>query len=201
MSQQYPGTHQPYQGPAPYQPPPPPKQGLSGWAIAGIVIGGIFALFILIGIVASGGDETSNQADDKPKSTPSSAASIPAQEGADAPAEPKPAAQVPVKVTAKKTDFKPSVLHDGGAYTSVQVTVTNNSKKPIDVNPLYFAITDSGGTKHTAELGVDENQMDTTELAPGENLIGVITGKGTFSPKYVTYTDGLIGDAVRGDVS
>lgn len=28
-----------------------------------------------------------------------------------------------------------------------------------------------------------------------------VTAKGTFDAKYVTYTDGLIGDSVRGDVS
>jgi hypothetical protein len=199
MSQQYPGPHQPYQGgPAPFQ-PPPPKKGMNGWAITGIVLGGIFVFLIVIGL-AVGGD-TSNQGDDKAKSTPSSAATKAAPKEADAHAESKPAAQDPVKVTAKKTQFKPSVLHDGGAYTSVQVTITNNTKNSIDVNPLYFSITDSGGTKHTAELGEDEEQMETTELAPGENMVGVITGKGAFTPKYVTYTDGLIGDAVRGNVS
>ncbi|MCX4529727.1 hypothetical protein OG982_29215 [Streptomyces sp. NBC_01551] len=48
-----------------------------------------------------------------------------------------------------------------------------------------------------AELGAAEDQIDTVELAPGEN----VTGKGTFTPKRVTYTDGLIGKGVRTDVS
>jgi hypothetical protein len=39
------------------------------------------------------------------------------------------------------------------------------------------------------------------DLAPGEKTTGVITGKGAFTPKYVTCTDGLFGDDVRGDVS
>lgn len=56
-------------------------------------------------------------------------------------------------------------------------------------------------SKHTAELGVDEDQLDTVKLAPGKNVTGTITSKGTFKAKYVTYTDGLIGDSVRGDVS
>ncbi|NUK22057.1 DUF4352 domain-containing protein [Streptomyces lunaelactis] len=200
MSHQHPGQQQPYQGgPAPYQPPPPPKKRMSPWAIVGITIGGIFALLIIIGIALGGG--TDDTADDKPKSTPSSAPSKPAEKQADAPAKPKPAVQAPVKVTAKKTAFVPGVLHDGGAYTSVQVTITNNSNKKIDINPLYFSVTDTAGSKHTAELGVDERQMDTVDLAPGENITGVITGKGTFTPKYVTYVDGLIGDSVRGNVS
>ncbi|MFI7357298.1 DUF4352 domain-containing protein [Streptomyces avidinii] len=86
-------------------------------------------------------------------------------------------------------------------YTSVSVTITNNSSKPIDVNPLYFAITDTNGTKHMAELGADEDQIATVELAPGENVSGAITGKGAFTAKTVTYTDGLIGKGVRADVS
>ncbi|WP_241563246.1 hypothetical protein [Streptomyces sp. E1N211] len=69
------------------------------------------------------------------------------------------------------------------------------------MNPLYFTITDTDGTKHTVELGVDEEQIDTVDLAPGENISGTVTGKGTFTPKYVTYTDGLLGDPVRVNVS
>lgn len=104
-------------------------------------------------------------------------------------------------VTAKQVDFKKSILADGDDYTSVQVTITNNSKNDLDINPLYVTITDTNGSKHTAELGVDEDQLDTVTLTPGENVTGTITGKGTFDAKYVTYTDGLIGDSVRGNVS
>ncbi|NWF27330.1 DUF4352 domain-containing protein [Streptomyces sp. PKU-EA00015] len=201
----YPAPQQPHPGPyaggpAPYQTPPPPKKRMSTWAVAGIAFGGVFAFLILVGAIAGSGDDTT-QADGKaaPKS---SAPAEPAQEKKDdTPAESEPAPQSPVKIAAKKTAFAPSILHDGGAYTSVQVTITNNSDKKISVNPLYFSLTDTGGSKHTAELGVDENQMDTTDLAPGENMTGVITGKGGFTPKYVTYTDGLLGDTVRGDVS
>lgn len=105
-----------------------------------------------------------------------------------------------VTVTAQKTAFKASVLAQGDGYTSVSVTVTNNSTKPINVNPLYFTLTDTNGTKHASQLAVDENQIDTVELAPGENITGAVTGKGAFSAKTVTYTDGLIGEAVRAEV-
>ena len=200
MSHQYPGPQQPYQGgPAPYQPPPPPKKGMSAWAIVGITIGGVFALLIVLGIALGGGTE------DKTSDTAASAKSKPAASTpAKKPAEKQKAAeapQSPVKIAAKKTAFAPSVLHDGGAYTSVSVTITNNSDKAIDVNPLYFTITDTNGSKHSAELAIDENQIDTMKLAPGENTTGTITGKGTFTPKYVTYVDGLLGEGVRGNVS
>lgn len=205
MSQQYPGPqqpYQPYQGPAPYQPPPPPKKGMNGWAITGITLGGVFAFLVILGIAVGGGDETSDKPTETSAAVPEKpAAKAPDAKPADKPAAKKPAPEAPVKVTAKKAKFAPSVLHDGGAYTSVKVTITNSSDKKININPLYFAITAADGSKHTAELGVDENQMDTVDLAPGENITGTITGKGSFSAKYVTYTDGLFGEGIRGNVS
>ncbi|WP_225859142.1 DUF4352 domain-containing protein [Streptomyces albicerus] len=110
--------------------------------------------------------------------------------------EEAPAPKTPIKVTAKKTAFTASILADGGNYTSVKVTVTNNSDETIDVNPLYFAITDSKGTKHSQELAADKNQLEAVDLAPGENISGVVTGKGKFTPTHVTYTQ-FLSDPVR----
>ncbi|MER6612007.1 DUF4352 domain-containing protein [Streptomyces xantholiticus] len=221
MSNQYPGPNQPYgrqpyqgqpypgpyqQGPAPYQPPQSPKKGMPAWAIVLIIMGGIFVFLIFLGALV-GGDDSSSDA--KKSSTVSEAPKDapvkkddgkPAARPADKPAE-KPAEPAPVQITAKKTAFKPSILHDGGDFTSVQVTITNNSDEKIDVNPLYFSITATDGSKRNAELGEDENQMDVMDLAPGEKTTGVITGEGKFTAKYVTYTDGMFGDDVRGNVS
>lgn len=209
MNQPYPGPQQPpYQPPHHGQPtypgpygPPPPKKGMSTGAIVAIVLGSIFGglvLLLLLGALVSTSDDDSKAS---PATTPT--AEAPAEQATPAPAKKtkEPAKQAPVKVTAKKTTFAPSILHDGGAHTSVAVTVTNNSDEKIDINPLYFTITDTDGSKHTAELGMDKNQMDTVDLAPGENITGVITGKGDFTPKYVTYTDGIFGDGIRGNVS
>ncbi|MGV9662820.1 DUF4352 domain-containing protein [Nocardia niigatensis] len=118
------------------------------------------------------------------------------------PSKPAPAssANSVVQLTAAPTAFTPSVLNDGGAYTSVLVTVTNNrTDKAISVNPLYFAITDTGGSKHTAELGVEENQIATVELQPGEKVTGAVAAKGTFTPKTVVFDN--MTDKVRADVS
>lgn len=180
----YPAPQQPHPGPyaggpGPYQ-TPPPKKRMSAWAVAGIAFGGVFAFLVLLGAIAGGGDTT--RADDKPASKSSAAAEPAREEKGDASAESEPAPQSPVKIAAKKTAFAPSILHDGGAYTSVQVTITNNGDKKISVNPLYFSVTDTSGSKHTAELGVDENQMDTTDLAPGENMTGVITARAASRP-------------------
>ncbi|WP_254705624.1 DUF4352 domain-containing protein [Streptomyces vilmorinianum] len=191
---------QPYPG-GPYGPPPPRKK-MSTAGIVGITIGVVFAFLVILGIALGDPEATDDKAGAKTKPTaeapakPSRAA--PAKKS-EAPAEP--AEEAPVKVTAKNAKFVPSILHDGGDFTSVTVTVTNNGDEEISVNPLYFTITDTTGSKHQAELGEDKNQIDTMKLAPGEKTTGVITGKGKFTPKYVTYTDGLFGEGVRGNVS
>ncbi|CAM5291820.1 DUF4352 domain-containing protein [Streptomyces fumanus] len=198
MNQQYP--QQPPQ-------PQPPKKNSTG-KIVGLGCLGVVALFVLIGIVgavAGGGD---GDGTDGKNDTAASAGAAPGgkekqKEEEEGEAKPKTEApdEGPVKITAKTTPFAKTVLADGTGYTSVRVTITNSGDDTIDVNPLYFTITDTGGTKHTAELGVDENQIDTVHLAPGENTTGSVTGKGTFTPEYVTYTDGLLGDPLRVDVS
>jgi hypothetical protein len=197
MSYQQPQPGQPQQPGWGQQPPPAPKKKtgkIIGFGCLGIV--GLFVLIAIIAAVASGGDDGNESSTTKPAAT----------QGDTKKDEPKkeekeePAKKAPVTVTGKQVDFKKSVLAQGDNYTSVQVTITNNSKNDIDINPLYVTITDTDGSKHTAELGVDEDQLDTVTLAPGENVTGTITGKGKFDAKYVTYTDGLLGDSIRGDV-
>ncbi|WP_103533846.1 DUF4352 domain-containing protein [Streptomyces sp. SM11] len=193
MSYQQPQPGQPQQPGWGQQPPQPPKKGKTG-KIIGFGCLGIVGLFVLIAAVASGGD-------DSPESSTAPPAATQGDTKKDEPKGGEPAKKAPVTVTAKQVDFRKSVLAQGDDYTSVQVTITNNSKNDIDTNPLYVTITDTDGSKHTAELGVDEDQLDTVTLAPGENVTGTITGKGIFDAKYVTYTDGLLGDSVRGDVT
>ncbi|MEW2623699.1 DUF4352 domain-containing protein [Streptomyces sp. NPDC048106] len=144
--------------------------------------------------VAGGGGKSDDKADAGKSAAPSAASS---PEPGKSKSAGKPA---PVEITAKKTSFTKSVLADGDAYTSVSVTIRNNSGKKVSVNPLYFTVTDTKGTKHTDELGVDDKQIDTVDLAPGENISGTVTGKGTFTPKYVTFSEDLFGDPVRVDV-
>ncbi|MFF8290438.1 DUF4352 domain-containing protein [Streptomyces sp. NPDC016309] len=189
MNQPYPPPQQPGWG-APYPPPQPPKRSLSAGAIVAITLGSVVAVLVVLGLLVGDTDTDTGRRDPV-------AVRPPAPDGK---ASTRPAA-APVTVTAKKTTFTPSVLHRGGAYTSVLVTVTNRGQKTIGINPLYFTITDTGGGKHESELGVEEQQIGTVDLAPGEKVTGAVTGAGAFTPAYVTYTDGLIGDGVRGDVS
>ncbi|MET9516723.1 DUF4352 domain-containing protein [Streptomyces sp. NPDC002994] len=206
----------PMQPPGWGQPPMPPRKNnagkIVGFSCLGIV--GAFVLLAILGsLVSSGGDTTAKSggktavASEKPTKAAEKAEKAEKEEAAEKPKKadpkpkPEPAAAGPVKVSAKKATFTPGVLHDGGKYTSVSITIANNGDKPINVNPLYFSITDTNGTKHTAELAKDERQIDTVDLAPGENITGVVTGEGEFTAKYVTYTDGLFGDPVRGNVS
>ncbi len=200
---------QPYQNP-PQQPPPgwgappPPPRPDNSRKIALIIIGSVLALgfitFLGVVISASSKSDKTVVVEDQPADDPK-AEEKPAEQPKEEKAEEKPAAEEPVKITAKKTAFSKSIIADSSNYTSVLITITNNSNETISVNPLYFAITDTDGTKHTAELAVDERQIDTVKLAPGENVSGTITGKGKFTPKYVTYTDGWWGDSLRAEVS
>jgi hypothetical protein len=111
------------------------------------------------------------------------------------PASPKTA----VNLTAKKTEFKPSVLHNGGDFTSVEVTVTNNSDENVSVNPLSFTITAVDGEKHNTELVEDDRQIETLTLASGEHVTGVITAAGKFQPARVTFNVNY-GEAVVADL-
>ncbi|MFE9629921.1 DUF4352 domain-containing protein [Streptomyces sp. NPDC006463] len=207
MSNQFPSPGQPQQPgygyPPPgqtgygYPPPPPAPRKSNTGKIVGLSILGFVVLLVIVGALSGG--ENADTATKDPKA-PAGVSSAPANAPEAAPSA-KPEKKAAVAVVAKKAEFEKSILAQGSDYTSVSVTVTNNSSKPIDVNPLYFTITDTNGTKHVAELAADENQIDTVELAPGENITGVITGKGAFTPKSVTYTDGLIGDTVRAEVS
>ncbi|WP_157390896.1 DUF4352 domain-containing protein [Nocardia terrae] len=105
-----------------------------------------------------------------------------------------------VQLAATPTAFTPSVLDDGGTYTSVLVTVTNTRKdKAISVNPLYFTITDTEGNKHTVELGMEQNQIAAVELQPGEKVTGAVAAKGSFTAKTVVFDN--LTDQVRADVS
>jgi len=110
---------------------------------------------------------------------------------------------VPVKLAAKRTAFKPTLLHDGSPFTCVKVTVTNQTTKQLEVNPLYFSLTDSTGIKHaTADaLGVAEGQIDTTTLAPKEKAVGTVCAKGKFRPKVVAFTNPLFSEVARAEVA
>ncbi|MGW8762356.1 DUF4352 domain-containing protein [Streptomyces sp. NPDC055815] len=191
-----PGQPGPYGHPGPYG-PPPPKKGMGAGAIVAIVLGSIVGVIILLGIIgAAMSDNTTASSDDAPTRT---ATTAPAPKQSAAPKE-KPADDAPITLTAAPAKFTPSVLHDGGAYTSVTVTITNRGDETISTNPLYFTVTDSTGAKHAAELGMDKHQMDLLKLAKGEKATGIITVKGKITPAYVTFTEGMFGDGVRGDV-
>ncbi|MCM2415444.1 DUF4352 domain-containing protein [Streptomyces sp. RKAG290] len=188
---------------------PAPKKSNTGKIVSFSCLGivALVIVFAIGGAIVFGGDENESSSGSKPTATGRSTEPDKAKAtGTDGPQKEKTTAtatpaDAPVTIAARKAAFKKSVIADGSDYTSVEVTVTNNSGDDIDVNPLYFSVTDANGSKHTAELGVDENQMGTVHLGPGENITGTITGKGQFDSKYVTYTDGLLGDSVRGDVS
>lgn len=110
---------------------------------------------------------------------------------------------VPIRLEAKRAVAKRSVISSGGALSCAKVTVTNQSKKNVEINPLYFSLTDTTGAKHSTDdaLGEAEGQIDTTTLAPGEHVTGLVCGKGKWTPKVVTMTNPLFDTAARAVVS
>ncbi|MFB4315130.1 DUF4352 domain-containing protein [Actinomadura sp. 21ATH] len=109
----------------------------------------------------------------------------------------------PIKLIAKRARASKSVLSDGGALSCVKVTVTNQTKKRLEVNPLYFSITDTGNTKHdsTSALAEYEGQIATTTLAPREKATGLVCAEGAFRPKIVTMTNPLFSEVARARVA
>ncbi|WP_131740512.1 DUF4352 domain-containing protein [Actinomadura roseirufa] len=109
---------------------------------------------------------------------------------------------VPIKLVAKRAAAAKSVLSDGGALSCVRVTVTNQTKKNLEVNPLYFSLTDTSDIKHDASLALGdyEGQIDTTSLAPKEKASGLVCSRGSFTPKTIAMTNPLFSEAARAQV-
>jgi hypothetical protein len=133
-------------------------------------------------------------ADEKPAAVQSSG-----KAAATGKAKPK---TVPVKLVAAKATLQRDALAESGPYTVVKVTVTNNTAKVMEVNPLYFAITGTDGSHHEADaLGVDKRQLDTAKVQPHEKITGTIVAEGKFTPKTVTFTKDGFGTSYSATVS
>lgn len=168
--------------------PQPPRQGMSTGKKFGLGCGGLLLVMFLLGgcvAVLSGGDTDSGASDSQAADTEENTETS-EEEAAEEDAE--------VVLTAETREFTPSILHDGGAYTSVFVAVENNSDEDVDVNPLYFSIVADDGTKKDTSggLGMDENQIDTLTLGPGQRAEGTITVEGDLTPASVEF-DGPFG--------
>ncbi|SFK90148.1 DUF4352 domain-containing protein [Streptomyces pini] len=207
MAQHNPGPqYQQQWGPGrPQQPMPPVPRKKSG---AGRIIGfgclGVIAFFVVIGVIGAalgaGGDESAEKPA-APAAPKEPGGGEKKDKGEEKPREePEEEAPAPIQVTAEAADFRPTILADGEEYTSVLVTVVNNSAEKVGVNPLYFEVTAADGSKYDVELAADERQIDTVELTEGEKVTGTVTVKGKIEPKTVTFTDGLFGDSIRADV-
>lgn len=109
---------------------------------------------------------------------------------------------VPIKLVARRATAKASIINDGTVLSCVRVTVTNQGKKQLDINPLYFSLTDTAGTKHDVgqALGFYDDEITTTTLAPGENAKGMVCGKGKWKPKVLAMTNPLFDEAARAEV-
>lgn len=186
--------------PQPTYQPQPPKQGMSTGRKFGLGCGAFLLLLLLMGgcmaALSSGADGSGSSQDTSEQTEETVEAEF--EEAAEEPQEDE-----PVVLTAEVADFVPSILHDGGDYTSVHVTVENNGDDAIEVNPLYFAIVADDGTKKdtTSALGMSESQIDTVTLNPGQRAEGVVTAEGAFSPASVEFEEALgLGVTITADV-
>lgn len=78
------------------------------------------------------------------------------------------------KLLAKCT---PSIIFEPKAdkkLVGVQVTLKNNSSEIANVNPLYFSLVDSEGFVYAAQLASCDEQIDTTKLASGQAIRGIV---------------------------
>lgn len=56
----------------------------------------------------------------------------------------------------------------------IRVTIKNNSKEIISVNPLYFFLVDKDGGVVKPELGSCDDQIETTRIGPGQAIRGMV---------------------------
>ncbi|WP_017570361.1 DUF4352 domain-containing protein [Nocardiopsis halotolerans] len=179
----------------PYGQPMPPHQGMSTGKKIGLGCGGclgVLLVLLLLGgcMAALSGDDSAGGAQEsaatQEETTPETSEDTPAEEE---PAEEVVEEESDVVVTAEAVEFTPSILYDGGEFTSVYVTVENNGDENVDVNPLYFAIVADDGTKYDTSggLGEAEDQIDTMTLSPGQRAEGVVTAEGAFTPASVEF--------------
>ncbi|WP_185899840.1 hypothetical protein [Streptomyces sp. WAC07061] len=200
------------QPPPPYgypAPPPQPQKSNAG-KIIGFGCGGIVLLSLVLfacGAVFTGAAKSGAKKDTPitvptapgGSSAPNAAPMQPAPGNSDAPAGTADK-NADVTLTASPTPFKPSVLAQSGDYTSVQVTIVNNSAKQVDVNVFYFEVTGDDGTRRQIELAAAEDQIDTVKLAKGEKATGTITVKGKITAKTVTFRNGFVGKSYTAPV-
>ncbi|WP_165950511.1 DUF4352 domain-containing protein [Actinomadura sp. GC306] len=108
-----------------------------------------------------------------------------------------------IGLSAERAEGKPSVLSTGQSLSCVRVTVTNSTEKPLEVNPLYFSVTDTEGVRYegTSALGMYENEIDTTVLAPGEKAEGMFCAEGDFRPTTIAMTSPLLIEIARAEVA
>ncbi|WP_327685450.1 hypothetical protein [Streptomyces sp. NBC_00467] len=164
MSQQYPYNSQPHQayqgGPAPYQPPPPPKKGMSAWAIVGIVIGGLFVFLIALGALVGDGEDKADagKTSDRTAVAPAEDADAkPADEPAQKPAEKKAPAEPEKKKLTSAEEFKAFVAKNGTPTekTAVKhVTKVQGAEEQNDILDSVDVYTDFTG----GFMSKDQNQ-------------------------------------------
>ncbi|QVQ53885.1 hypothetical protein J4H86_09320 [Spiractinospora alimapuensis] len=96
-----------------------------------------------------------------------------------------------IHLSARTTQFTPSAEASlDRRYTSVWVRVANDSDIPLSVEASAFFLAGADGTAHDPALGVDVREIadgGTVSLAPGDEMVGVVTALGDFQPGTLSY--------------
>ncbi|WP_246094868.1 hypothetical protein [Streptomyces roseicoloratus] len=130
-----PSPGQPYPG-APYGPPRPPKKGMGAGAIVAIVLGSLFGLFIIIGVIGAIVSDDTHASSDKSSPERSTAAAPAAKPSTKAPATAAPA-------QSQADEFKAFVAKSGtdaekGAIKHVvKVTGADDQNNILDTADIY----------------------------------------------------------------
>jgi hypothetical protein len=108
---------------------------------------------------------------------------------------------LPIKLSATKTAFSPSVLNSGGDFSCAKVTITNQTSGNVDVNPLDFSITGTDKVRHDPFSGFGEHreELGAVTLAPEEKATGAVCAEGDFTPAIVAF-DPAFAEGARAEV-
>ncbi len=91
--------------------------------------------------------------------------------------------------TFEPVPFEPTDLAADNEYTSVEVTLINSSKAYLVLGAATWTLSD-GSVLHqsTTGIGMHKRQMKTTIVAPGEQIVGIVTARGDFTVDEVEAT-------------
>lgn len=157
---QRPYQQQPLNYQAPQMPQPPPRKGMSTWAIVGIVVGSIAVAALIIGVLGAIGSSTNtNAGGSSAKANPSQSPTNPSQSQSNGISKGLGSqdASGDISIGKIKTDF---------GFTTVQIIAKNNSEKRSNYMVSVSAESADGKTQY------DSSPAFINNVEPGQTATG-----------------------------